>query len=518
MTQTMTEFELKFEVPPASLERLKTVVLAGKPKRQRLRAHYFDTAEGDLTKHGISVRVRLEGRQWVQTAKGKTSSPSERLEHNVDLSGQKTTSVPKIDLARHAGTPVGEVIAKALSLGAGLALNEAANETAPELVLLYATDVQRTAMRMEYRDAVVEIALDQGRVFTKAYSADLCELEFELKQGAPTDAVELARQWCNEHGLWLNVITKSMKGQRLGSTFSAGVATKAVAPEFPRNASAATMISAVLRSCLQQILPNASELASGSSTDAVVDQVHQLRVGIRRMRTALRELKGIDSLVDNIDPGWEITLAEVFEQLGHHRDHSQLELVFQPQLESAGGPTIVFASSEKKSPNIGALLRAPAFQDVMLALIAMAHNDETSKSSANHSARSEIRKMLKLRLKKLRSQALKDGKKFLTLNEEHQHRVRKRLKRLRYLSEFSAPFFQSAKVEAFTAALKPAQEALGLYNDEVLALQAYRTRALTDDRALFGAGWLSARRSPNAQTCLETILAFAKAPPFWDKT
>ena len=124
--------------------------------------------------------------------------------------------------------------------------------------------------------------------------------------------------------------------------------------------------------------------------------------------------------------------------------------------------------------------------------------------------------MVRARLQKLYSQALKDGKKFLALKEEQQHSVRKRLKRLRYLAEFVAPLFSTRKTVAFTTALKLPQEALGLYNDELMALQAYRELAVTDPRAWFGVGWLSARRNPNTAVCQQALKEFSKIKPFWD--
>lgn len=498
----MTEFELKFEIPSSSLPRVAAALLGGKTTRQRLQAQYYDTPDGDLASHGLVVRMRKEGRHWVQTAKGKTSSPLERLEHNVTLVQRAAASVPKINLARHAGTPVSDAI--------GEALNLSGNEMFPKLMPVYATDVQRTAMLAENAESVMEIALDQGRVSANSRSLVLCELEVELKKGMPEHAVELARRWCAEYGLWLSSITKSMKGQRLRSGVSAGLAVSAVAPTFHRDASGAQIVRAVLQSCLKQILPNASELAGGSN-DA--DHVHQLRVGIRRLRTALREL---GELTDGIDPAWEMALAEVFGELGRYRDHSHLALILAPQLAAVSGPRVDFGSADADIPDPGVVARAPAFQNVLLCLIGFAHRAELNESGAKHPARDKVKKMLCLRLKKLHSQALKDGKKFLSLTDDQQHRVRKRLKRLRYLSEFSVPFFSSRKTAAFIDALKPAQDALGLYNDELMALQAYQTQAITDERAWFGVGWLSARRLPNAKLCLKEIEAFARMQPFWD--
>ena len=503
----MTEFELKFEIPPTSLLRVAATLKVGKISRQRLQARYFDTQDGALAARGLVVRMRKEGRRWVQTAKGPTSTLLERLEHNVSLGQQPKGVDPTADLARHAGTPVGKAIANALNLKAG--------EACPDIAPLYETDVRRITRLVEHEGAVLEIALDQGRILSGNQSLPICELEVELKKGRPEHAVALARQWCSEYGLSLSSITKSMKGQRLRNAEPSGPAVSATALAFHRDATGAQIVVAVLQSCLKQILPNASEVAAASSDPGHVhpDHIHQLRVGLRRLRTALREL---DGLTDGFDLAWEPALVHVFRKLGEFRDHDHLERDLQPKLLAAGSPNMSFAQVGKDIPDPAAVVRAPAFQDALLGLIGFAHRSEPQVAGNDVSGRDTVRKILRSRLKKLRSQALKEGGEFTALNETDQHRVRKRLKRLRYLSEFSAPFFKPRKVSAFIAALKPAQEALGLYNDELMALQACRRLAIEDPRAWFGVGWLESRREPNSQHCLNEMQAFSKARPFWN--
>jgi triphosphatase len=500
-TSDMTEFELKFEIPSANLLRAAAALKEGKTSRQRLQARYFDTAQGALAARGLVVRMRKEGRRWVQTAKGPTSTLLERLEHNVTLAQQTAGTAPEVDLARHDATPVGEAIAKALNLKAG--------EEFPPLTPLYEVDVQRSTRLVEHAGSVIEIALDQGRIQSGAQTLELCELEVELKNGQAEHAAALARQWCADYGLSLSSISKSMKGQQLRNTEAARPAVYASAPEFQRDSTGAHIVAVVLQSCLNHILPNASEIAAGG-TDP--DHVHQLRVGLRRLRTALRELEG---LTDAFDPAWEAALVQVFRQLGEYRDHDHLEKHLQPALLAAGGPRLNIGQMDTGVPSPGAAVRAPAFQDALLGLIGFAHRSEPQTEGHPVPDSDAVKKILRKRLQKLRVQALREGENFTQLTEVDQHRVRKRLKRLRYLSEFSAPFFKASKVSAFISALKPAQDALGLYNDELMALQAYRRLAAEDPRAWFGVGWLEARRVPNAQRCLKEVDAFAKAQPFW---
>lgn len=497
----MTEFELKFEIPPISLHRVVAAVQTGKTFQQRLRAVYFDTEDGELARHGLVVRLRKEDRCWVQTAKGPANAPLERLEHNVSLAWKKTGAMPAVDLARHAATPVGTAIDKALNLDTGAAF--------PHLTALYETDIRRITKNVEHGGSLIELALDRGHVLTNAQSSVICELEIELKKGLPEHAVELARQWCTEYGLWLSSITKSMKGQRLRSAKATDPAVTAVAAKFGRNSTDAQMVRAVIRSCLMQILPNASELASGSDDPA---HVHQLRVGIRRLRTALGELK---DFTNEFDPLWKTGLVDVFRQLGRHRDRVYLEHTLQPTLEEADGSLLTFGRVNADMPDTGTIVRTPAFQDVLLCLIGFGHRTAPARSEEGSSVRSMATKALGRRLKKLYSQVLKDGKQFLVLSDEQQHRVRKRLKRLRYLGEFSAPLFSHRKTSEFLAALKPAQEALGLHTDELMALNAYRVIAVENERASFGVDWLTARRLLQAKRCRKELKALAKAHPFW---
>jgi inorganic triphosphatase YgiF len=112
----MTEFELKLEIPPERLEAVLAAMRADKTRRKRLQACYFDTKDESLARNGIVLRLRREGRAWVQTAKCAGSGPLERLEHNVLLGALPDAAPPDVSMGRHDGTPVGERIRQALGV------------------------------------------------------------------------------------------------------------------------------------------------------------------------------------------------------------------------------------------------------------------------------------------------------------------------------------------------------------------------------------------------------------------
>jgi triphosphatase len=491
----MTEFELKLEVPAHSLAAVRSSLRRGNTVTQRLRARYFDTADGLLEKHKVVVRLRLEGRSWVQAAKAPGGALLERLEHEVPVAAPAGGAAPAVDLARHAGTPAGDAILQALGLAPGDAF--------PQLSLAYETDVRREKRPVRTRGAVVELALDVGHIRAGNRSMPLCELELELKSGEPAALIRLAGRWCAKHALWLNPASKSMRGQRLAAGEASGPAVGADPPVIDAGAGGHGIAAAIVRSCLEQVLPNAGEVAGGTGTD---EHVHQLRVGLRRLRTALRELQ---ALAPDLDPAWEAPLAGVFRALGRQRDRQQLAAALLPQLQAAGGPPLSVPAAPAGARDTAMLVRTPAFQGALLELLAF------TRSGSQGLARSQSLRLLRGRLQRLFGRVLKDGKHFQRLDDTQRHQVRKRLKRLRYLAQFCQPLFHPGRAPAFLDGLKPAQDALGSYNDEVVALQAMRELAAAQPEAWFAVGWLTARGPQRARSARRSLRALASLNPFW---
>jgi CHAD domain-containing protein len=163
-------------------------------------------------------------------------------------------------------------------------------------------------------------------------------------------------------------------------------------------------------------------------------------------------------------------------------------------------------------------VRSLAFQKAVLGLIAFVHAaPQAAASRETTKATAAPRKIVRKRLDNLHRRLVAGGRQFLNLEERAQHRLRKQAKRLRYLIEFAQPLFRARKVEAYESALKPVQDALGSYHDELAALQAWQELATHDPRAWFGVGWLSARRAANAQACLQAFANFAnQTKSAWD--
>jgi inorganic triphosphatase YgiF len=525
------EIEFKFCIPAGRLKAVEAALKRGTVVRTRLQARYFDTADQRLAADGMVLRLRKEGRRWVQTVKATGDNALHRLEHNVDLG--TAGAVPQIDPQRHQGTPVGDRLSKLLADGGG----------AP-LVERQSTDIVRLTRDVRVTGpggAVVEMALDVGKVVAHAGTpqqreSPVCELELELKRGDVQGLVSLARRWSQQHGLWFSTVSKAERGARLLAAQETVAAVKAEVPRFAtQHPDGRALQQAVVASCLAQMLPNASEIAAGSTDE---EQIHQLRIGIRRLRTALRELAGLGPL-DVAE--WEPPLVDAFRALGALRDREQVVKLAQPRLREAGAPDFDPLAGDDDTaapaPSPGDIVRAPAFQNVLVSLIGLTAAQPAEAAPAITTTAEDgaaaappapapvnsahaVRRLLRERLQRLHKQVLRDGERFESLDTESQHRVRKRLKRLRYLAEFVAPLFEKEEGGAagrYLKALRPAQDALGEFNDEAVALALYREATERDARAWFAVGWFTARHAAGAKACRRALGKIEGASRFWKK-
>ena len=504
------EIEFKFSVPAARLAAVEAAVRRGAVTRTRLQARYFDTPERALAAHGVVLRLRKEGRRWVQTVKAAGDGPLQREEHEVDLGLARAGVVPQPEVQRHAGTPSGERLAALLADAQG------------PLAETYGTDIWRLTRDVRVAGGtVVELALDIGKVVAhtgtpQACESAVCELELELKHGPVAGLVALAQRWARQHGLWFSTVSKAERGERLLAGTGTMPAVKAEASR-PGAKDASTdgraLQCAIVANCLAQVLPNASEIAGGSADE---EQVHQLRIGVRRLRTALRELAELDPPAFDA-AAWGPPLVDAFRALGALRDRAQVLERMAPVLRDAGAPPIVLPPEDAASVRpAGSVVRDPAFQAALVALIGFTAAKAPVGEVTALDARA-TRRLLRQRLQRLHAKTLRDGERFESLPTERQHQVRKRLKRLRYLAEFVAPLFDADRAARYLARLRPAQDALGDFNDEAVANALYREAAEHDAGAWFAVGWFTARHPAGARACRKALQKIGAAPRFWRK-
>jgi triphosphatase len=482
------EIELKFQVPAAARAGVRRALATASARTAHLRAIYVDTTDQRLAAAGLALRLRKEGRRWVQTLKGRGDGVMQRLEHEVARPLQRGT--PAIDPGLHAGTPVGDALAALLADGAAL-------------LPRFRTDVRRVQRRLHGGGAAIEVAFDEGRITADGRALPVCEVEFELLAGTPAALVALAERWTRRHGLWLDVRSKAERGHRLALGEERAAVTMAAPPVMPGGATPAQAIVAMLNSALAQLLPNMAEVAAG---DGAAEHLHQARVALRRLRTALR-LFATWSADPALAAELEGRCGETFARLGAARDVDALAATLLPALAAAGAPPLSLAPpADAEEP--AAVLREPSFSATLLRVLQLALAEPGAISSTLADAAGAV-------LKPAWRELLADSASFAGASPPSQHRTRRRLKRLRYATEFLLAVLPAKPARRALDAMRQTLDALGAYNDVLVASTLFERQIGRHPQAWFALGWLAARRERLLRKAARRLRALAREPRFW---
>ena len=349
---SQTEVELKFLVPQDVRTAIAAEMARGSAslERRSLAAMYLDTEDRRLARASIAWRLRREGRRWIQTLKAGGASALERFEHEVIRPDASH------DAAAHAGTLVGERLSRIL---------RDARDDGLEVGVRFQTEVRRTARRIRTRGAVVEVAFDEGRLLAGGARLRIREIEFELVSGSAAAMLALAERWRKRFGLVYDPRSKAERGDRLAEGSAFPPLRKASPPDYPRDANAVEAFGAVLDECLGHISRNAIGLVAGDAA-LRVEHVHQMRVGIRRLRSALRSYEG---WVPAPPPAIIDELRGLFSTLGLARDSDVLDRGVVAELAKVGAPPLAMPAGAA-APDPVALVRASETQRLLLAWIA----------------------------------------------------------------------------------------------------------------------------------------------------
>jgi triphosphatase len=261
------EIELKLEVPPQELRRLKgwrTLSRKGAGE-QDLASVYFDTPKHKLGRNGISLRIRRNGKKRLQTVKSQGADGSfRRGEWENEIKGD----VP--DLRKVQGTALEPLLTKKLK---------------HRLLPVFETRVRRTVGPVRRNGSRIEVALDEGEIRAGRRSAPISEVELELKGGDVDEVFELARELGKHVSVKLALNSKSQRGYDLLDDKQIEAA-RAEKIELRHGMSPVEAFLVIGRSILRHIAANESAVRKLDS-----EGVHQMRVGLRRLRGAMALFK-----------------------------------------------------------------------------------------------------------------------------------------------------------------------------------------------------------------------------------
>lgn len=497
----MPEIELKFALDPGDRTRLlRAGALAGiRPRRRHLANLYFDTRDLQLCAHAMALRLRHAGKRWYQTLKAGASGTGgvhARDEWEYERPG------PNVDLALFSGTPLAEL--------------DEAPRLHELLVPAFEVDFLRTTWDVECAPgARLEVALDLGYVASGARREPICEVEIECL-GAPTEAAfDFAQRLLDEVVLHPSATTKAERGYRLfrRARLQPMKATPvALDPGMTPLAAARAIVGAALA----QLQANERGILETSDPEFV----HQARVALRRLRSALRMFR--DVVGPERAQAWRDGLGEIAAILGVARDRDVFAGESLPEVLAAyGDPRLARrlmaraarACREARETARAALLSAAHARSVLALARWLAVVGPEEDRAAPQTLLAFGARVIRKRHRRVHSAVPALAR----LGPEERHRVRIDAKRLRYSVDSLASLFPAKRVKRYATSLAELQDALGHANDAATATRLLAEFPAPEPFASFARGWFAAR--VQGDSMLYGLLAkrLARRRRFWPR-
>ena len=516
------EIELKLRASPQAVELLlaSPLLAAGIPglaSAQSLDAAYYDTIDLRLQKRGVSLRVRQEGDRFVQTVKTNSSATGalDRLEWETVV----PDLAPRPDWVMDAG-------AQAL-LG----------HLAPDEL----RDICRTRIRRETRVvgykhngeiAIIEIAFDRGTLEAGDTSVPTAEVELELLKGSKQALYSLALEL---HDVAPVQIETRSKAERAYALFTGQPPRwqKAKKLRFAADTSVDDGISAIFENCFRHWMANEPAVLEGNDAEGL----HQMRVALRRLRSALTLFDGVLPLMQagwlksesqwvgnalGSTRNWDVFLEDMLAPLEAKRPDDKSLAALRDQCLRARARNYETAREAIRSPRYTAFV-----------LNFSRWLDEAPWRTTRNTTRREIlgaplKAYADTLLDRRHRKLVKQGRRLATASPEKRHALRIAIKKMRYTSEFFSSLYNAKKSRAMITDMASLQNILGDLNDlavterqlETVVYQAITDPAHDDIIRAMGVvvGWCTARARRGESSLLAEWDRFSQRKPFWKRT
>jgi triphosphatase len=514
----MAETELKLYAQPSDLAKLQDAVLGlaavvRKPRSRRIVTDYYETPDLALAKSGIALRVRQAGRRRVQGVKtrgvgdGATAVAAVRGEWEWPISGDT------LDLRRLNDEPVKELV-PIHALGS--------------LAPLFRTEIERTSVELTPDEGVtIEISFDDGRIVADGRSSPICEIELELTSTAQPAGraalYRLALELQRAAPVTIGTESKADRGYRLVGR-QAPRAVKSAALALAAGSTVRDGIHAILQRCIAHIVANQPAALAEPATEGV----HQMRVGVRRLRSAMRLF---EDFIASPEQAWiDGELKWLAGALGQARDWDVFATHTLPVASEAAGrraesAAIARAAETRRRAAHAAVFRAissPRYTTLILTLggwLEAGRWCERIEPATNRSFDDSLVETGRHLLARLDRKVRKAGRGIAKAKPQERHKLRKTLKRLRYGSDFLSSLYPRKRVKRQLGRLSDLQDVLGALNDFAVAERLLKDVAGKRGRLRDAARALCRDMENRARGQIDHLAGdwrrYRKLDPFW---
>lgn len=462
--------ELNLSLTPRGARQLvKHPLLTGvTPIRQRVSNTYYDTADQRLRHERVVVGFGKTGSAWLSSV--QRLAPYESR-HCRNGGWQSVAAAGELDFSHVDDSR----------------LRHWLETLRGELRPAFTTCFTRSAWLIEPRQGVrIELALDRGWIEAQGRRQPICEVALELLEGGVADLFSAAGELQTELALHPAAVGKLQRGYTVLSEESLQP-VKALAIETSAEMTAIAAFRAVALACLAHLQSNEQGVHESDNPEFV----HQARVAIRRLRSAIRVWRPRlpREFVANFDPPWQ-ALARL---LGETRNWDVFVAETMPAIVAAFPPGVDVDCLARHAQRCCAVnrdaaregLRSGDYSRLLLeftgALLALP--DDASRRLETLAPRCLDKRARKVR--QLAAEA-REGDAIV------RHRLRVAYKRLRYALEFFASLFPGTLLRDYHESASGLQETLGRLNDLAVATELIE-EALPGEPGAAVRDWLGAQ-------------------------
>lgn len=511
--QMYLETELKLLCEPAVLGRIARhpavrAYKQGRAHSVQLISRYFDTPDGRLCATGLALRVRRTPRGWVQTLKGEGEGAA-GLQARPEWEWPVPSGAVAGDLL--AGTPAIKALGGKKNLSRALA----------SLVPTFETEFRRTIHPLQFADGSrAELCLDLGEVRTPRRTVPISEAEIELRgEGGDSAALyELGMALAEGLPVRLGYLSKAARGNALLQQASSSPA-KAVPVSLLKTMSRADAFRAIVDACMGQMQANEAGLLAGRDDE----YLHQMRVAIRRLRSALAIFRGRSEADPLASAASE--LQSLAKALGAARDWDVFCAGTMGAMARALPGEAGVAALARKAARLRRMhdraarqaVLAPAYTLGLLRLGQLLPVADAKIEPRDESLLQFAAGILQKRHRRLG----KLGERMAQFSSAELHRFRISAKKLRYAAEFFNALFPGRPTRAYIRALSRLQNTLGGLNDVASADQMLdelcRPQRPDDTTMGIMRGWLAATQQRHMEVLPDAWKAFGMQQRFWKR-
>ncbi|MCE9524359.1 MAG: CYTH and CHAD domain-containing protein [Alphaproteobacteria bacterium] len=512
------ETELKFVGSEDALARLRRspalrrLARKKRPRTYALSATYFDTSDFALRDAGFGLRVRREGGQFIQTVKSAGGPDVATRTELKTIVAELAPNVQAID-----DKAVRRALEKAIQ--------------GKELKPVFTVEMNRTSVVLTpKRGTELEAAFDIGAIQSlggkAAARTPVAEFELELLKGNPLDLIACARELTSDLALVLSLQSKSARGYALAEdTIDSPAGAGRVV--ILGGASAEDAFGQILSHCLRHLLDNWGAVVHARDPEGV----HQMRVALRRLRSALTLFGGSFRLALRDLEAEVRWLAGV---LGQARDLDVFqEDVFRPAAAAHGEDgsldalaTVVRTRRRIAWHGVHEALESERFRKLALDMAGVTF----SRPWRGHSTDGEAAERAAIgfareRLDRCYRRAMKLGRRIGELDAGERHELRIRLKKFRYAVDFFSSLYPRRAIKRYLKRLSELQDVLGAMNDAAVARTLVRDILVAQGDggsaasiAYAGgivAGWHLGHMRARAKQLTRRWKRFMKLEPIW---